>query len=117
MPEMVELETVRVPLSLLMPPPLLAVLPEMVELETVSVPLLKKAPPEFTLLFAPETVKPEMVKLAPVSMVKILKLPPLASMISEEAPRPLMVKVPAVPAPTTVLASMMFGNAETMVMV
>jgi hypothetical protein len=52
-----------------------------------------------------------MVKSAPVSMVKIPKLPWLASMVSEEAPRPLMVRVPAVD------ASKMFGNAETMVMV
>ena len=88
----------------------------MVELETVRVPEFLKAPP-LPEIFAPETVTPEMVKLAPVSIMKILKLPPFASMVSEEAPRPVMVTVPAVPAPTTVLASMMFGNAETMVMV
>ena len=82
----------------------------------MRVPRLLKAPPSKT-VFAPETVTPEMVKLAPVSIMKILKLPWFASMVSEEAPRPVIVTVPAVPAPTTVLASTMFGNAETMVMV
>ena len=100
-----------------MPPPdCPAELPERVELETVRVPELLKAPP-LPEVFAPVIVTPETVKSAPVSMVKILKLPWLASIISEEAPRPLMVTVPAVPAPTTVLESTMLGNAELKVMV
>ena len=111
LPERVELETVTVPPVLLMPPQKFAELPERVELETVRVPKLLKAPPLPEALFAPETVTPEMVKSPPLSMVKILKLPLLASMVSEEAPRPLMVKVPAV------LASTMFGNAAAKVMV
>jgi len=113
--EMVELETVRVP-ALRMPLPVFAEFPEMVELVMERVPELLKAPP-LPEEFAPVTVTPEILKSAPVSMVKIPKLPLLASIVSEEAPRPVMVRVPAVPAPTTVLASMMFGNAETMVMV
>ena len=58
-----------------------------------------------------------MVKSPPVLIVKILKLPLLALMISEEAPKPVMVTVPAVPAPTVLLASTMLGNAEAKVMV
>ena len=81
------------------------------ELERVRVPALKKAPPLLLLLLDPVTVTPEIVKLAPVSIMKILKLPWLASMVSEEAPKPVMVRVPEVD------ASKMFGNVETMVMV
>ena len=55
--------------------------------------------------------------MPPVLMVKILKLPWLASMVSEEAPRPVMVIVPAVPPVIAVLESMMFGNAAVRVMV
>ena len=110
--EMVELVIVAVPLALLkIPPPLDAELPEMVELEMVRLPELLKAPPLPEVIFAPEKVTPEMVKLAPVLMVKILKLPLLASMVSEEAPRPVMVRVPEVD------ASKMFGNAVAKVMV
>ena len=76
-----------------------------------------KAPPLPEALFAPETVTPEMLRLPPVLMVKILKLPWLASMVSEEAPRPVMVIVPAVPPVIAVLESMMFGNAAVRVMV
>ena len=112
---MVELVIVRLP-ELEMPPPVVAVLPEMVEFVRVRVPALLNAPP-LLLLFAPVTVTPEMVKSAFESMVKILKLPCLASIISEEAPRPVMVTVPAVPAPTVLLASTMLGNAESKVMV
>ena len=79
-------------------------------------PELLNAPPS-PLNCAPETVTPEIKKLPPVSIEKILKLPLLASMISEETPRPLMVTVPAVPVPTIVLASTMLGNAELKVMV
>jgi len=71
---------------------------------------LKMAPP-LPERFAPVTVTPEIVKLAPVSIMKILKLPWLASMVSEEAPRPVMVRVPEVD------ASKMFGNAAAKVMV
>jgi len=87
-----------------------------VELEMERVPELLKAPP-LPLIFDPETVTPEMDRLPPVSMEKILKLPWLPLILSEEAPRPVMVTVPAVPAPTTVLASMMFGNAVAKLMV
>ena len=80
-------------------------------METVRVPKLLKPPPVPEEIFAPETVTPEMVKLPPVSIVKIPKLPWLASMVSEEEPRPVMVRVPAV------LASTIFGNAVVMVMV
>ena len=58
-----------------------------------------------------------MLKSPLGSILKILKSPWLASMVSEEAPRPVMVKVPAVPAPTVLLASTMLGNAEAKVMV
>ncbi len=109
-----------------MPPPESAVLPEMVELETKRVPALLKAPPlpprllnarPLPEIFAPETVTPEMVRLPPVLILKILKPPWLQSMVSELAPKPVMVTVPAVPAPTVLLASTMLGNAEAKVMV
>ena len=61
-------------------------------------------------VFAPETVTPEMVRLPPELMVKILKLPWLASMVSEEAPRPLMVSVPAE------LVVAMLGRADARLM-
>jgi hypothetical protein len=51
-----------------------------------------------------------MVKSAFESMVKILKLPLLASMISEEAPKPVLVRVPAA------LASAMLSRAVVRVM-
>ena len=75
----------------------------------VRVPELVKAPPE--LAFAPETVAPEMERLPPALIEKIQKLPLLASIVSEEVPRPVMVTVPAVPPVIAVLALMMVGNA------
>ena len=108
--EMMELEMVRVP-ELLTPPPRLAVLPEMVELEMLRMPELLMPLPPKPIVFDPVTVMPEMVRLPLEAMVKILKLPLLASMVSEEAPSPLMVTVPAVPPVIAVLASMMRGNA------
>jgi len=56
-----------------------------------------------------------MKRLPPEAMLKILKLPLLPLIISEEAPRPLMVRVPTVvpvpPVPVAVaLASKMVGN-------
>ena len=125
LPEMVELMIKDVPevvLILLMPPPpnLFAELPEMVELETVRLPRLRKAPPVLE-FWAPETVTPEIDRSPPISMPKALKLrleTPLSPLIvSEDAPRPLMVTVPAVPAPTVLLASTMLGNAVAKVMV
>ena len=93
-----------------MPPPaVFAVLPEMVELEMLRVPrpkLLK--PPPLPEVFAPVTVTPEMERLPPVMILKILKLPWLASMVSEEAPGPVMVRVPALT---------MAGSEEPRVMV
>ena len=80
----------------------------------VRVPLLLKAPP-LPEVFAPVTVTPEMLRLPPVLMLKILKLPLLASMVSEEAPSPLMVTAPAVPPVIAVLELMMFGNGEAKV--
>ena len=106
-----------------MAPPLPSVeLPEMVELEMETVPELLKAPLEAEVLFAPVTVTPEMERLPPVSIEKILKLPPLASMVSAEAPSPLMVRVPTVvpvpPVPEAVaVASKIVGNAPASVMV
>ena len=50
-------------------------------------------------------------------MLKILNPPFLPLMVSEEAPRPVMVTAPTVPEPITALASIMFGNAELKVMV
>ena len=70
-------------------------------------------PEEFALV----TVTPEMLKLPPASIEKILKLPLLPSMIRLDAPRPLMLRVPAVPAPTTVFALTIAGSAELRVMV
>jgi len=52
-----------------------------------------------------------MVRLPPELIVKILKLPWLASMVSEEAPRPLMVSVPAE------LVDAMLGRADPRMMV
>jgi len=52
-----------------------------------------------------------MLRLPPVLMLKILKLPLLASMVSEEAPRPVIVRVPAV------LVVAMLGRAAARVMV
>jgi hypothetical protein len=75
----------------------------------LRVPELLKAPP-LPVVFAPVTVTPEMVKSAFESMVKILKLPLLASMISEEAPKPVLVRVPAA------LASAMLSRAVVRVM-
>ena len=107
-----------------MPPPLLFVaeLPEMTELETVSVPELKMAPPDpVKLVFAPEMVAPERKRLPPVAMLKILKLrlefPLSPLMISEVAPRPVIVRVPTVPPVIAVLTFKMVGNAEARVMV
>ena len=125
-PEMVELVSIRMP-ALQIPPPtlptlplLVAVFPEIFELETLRMPELLKAPP-LPEVFAPETVTPEMERFPPEAMSKILKLrltsPLLPLIISEEAPRPVMVTVPAVPLPTTVLASMMVGNADPSVIV
>ena len=66
-------------------------------METVRVPELKKPPPYFPngREFDPETVTPEMERLPPLLMVKILKPPAVPLMISEEAPGPVMVRVPA----------------------
>ena len=94
LPEMVESETVRAP-EFQMPPPKDAELPEMMELSTVRLPELSKAPPLAEEAFAPDTVTPEMVKSPPASTAKILKLPWLPSMVSEEAPAPVMVSEPA----------------------
>ena len=122
LPERVELVTVRMPV-LKMPPPLpvLALLPERVELETARVPALIKAPP-LPVTCAPETVTPEIKRFPPEAMLKMLKLrltlPLLPLIVREEAPRPLMVTLPAVPPPViAVVVSMMFGNAEVKVMV
>ena len=94
---------------------MVAVLPEMVDLLMVRKPALKKAPPPYKVeFFAPETVTPEMVKSPAPLMVKILKSPCvawLASMISKEAPRPVIVTVPAVD------AFWIFGNAAAKVIV
>ena len=119
--ERVVLVRLRVPL-LSMPPPFKAEeFPEMVELVTVRVPRLLKAPP-LPEVCAPETVTPEMDKLPPEAMLKMLKLRLvsllLPLMISEVAPRPLMVTVPAVPPPVIgVLASTIVGSAEFSVIV
>ena len=104
----------RVPPFQMPPPPLLpATLPEMVELEMLRVPLLEKPPPWLE-VFAPETVTPEMVRLPPASMLKILKsrppMPLLPLMVREEEPSPLMVRVPAVPPVIGVLALIMVGS-------
>ena len=106
LPKMVELDTVRVPVELLlMPPPERAELPERVELEIVRVPLLLKAPPLLALVLlkdvmAPETVTPEMARFPPAEIVKILKLrlatPLLPLIVRKEEPGPVMVRVPAV---------------------
>ena len=112
-PERVELETLREPV-LKMAPPVTAVLPERVELETERVPRLLKAPPAPPLpevLFAPVTVTPEMARLPPVAIEKILKLPLPPLIIREEAPRPVMVTVPAVPPVIAALALIIVGNA------
>ena len=81
------------------------------------VPRFLKAPPLVEVLFAPVTVTAEMERLPPASMAKILKSPLLPSMVSDEAPRPVMDTVPAEPPVIAVLASMMFGNADFKVMV
>ena len=72
-------------------------------------PELLKAPP-LPLNFAPETVTPEIERFPLEAMLKMLKsrlLTPLSPLIvSAEAPRPLMVKVPEID------ALRMVGNAE-----
>jgi len=96
----VELVRVRAPLLLnIAPPKVPAEFPESVEFETLRVPELLKAPP-LPEVFAPETVTPEIERLPPEAMLKILKLrfalPPSKPLIvSEEAPGPVMVRVPA----------------------
>ena len=122
LPEIVELETVRVPVFL-MPPPLpeFIVLPEIVELVMVRVPELKKPPPLPEVKRAPETVTPEIERLPPAAMLKMLKLrfvlmvPEELSrplIIREEEPGPVMVRVPTVPPPpeAVALAFKMVGN-------
>ena len=116
LPERVELLMLRLP-EFLMPPPAFAVLPEIVELVTVRVPALSNAPPLPEALFAPETFTPEMEKLPPELMVKILKPPTAPLMVSEEAPGPVMVTVPAVPPVIAVLALIIVGNAAVKAMV
>ena len=116
--EMVELETMRVPPTLKIPPPLReVVLPEIVELKTVRAPELLKAPPCPEVNIAPEAVTPEMDKFPPEAMLKILKsraeLPLSPLMVREEEPGPLMVRVPAVEAETIVGSAV----AEVRVMV
>ena len=126
---MMELLTVRAPAFQIPPPPdakavMVVLLFEMLELLTVRVPELLKAPP-LPEVFAPETVTPEMERLPPEAMLKMLKLRfallafvgSLPLMISEEAPRPVIVTVPAVPLPTTVLALTMVGYADPSVIV
>ena len=105
--ERVELETVRVPIPLLkMPPPLVVViLLFRVELETVRVPELLNAPPSPEEIFAPETFTPEMLRFPSVAIWKIRKPPTAPLMVSEEAPGPVMVRVPRVPPEIAVLAS------------
>jgi len=93
LPEMVELETVRVP-EFQMPPPLLAELPEMVELMTVRIPELLKAPPLPEVNFAPDTVTSDIKRLPPLATEKTLKLPPLPLMLRLLAPRPVMFTLP-----------------------
>ena len=76
--------------------------------------MFKKAPPLPLLSFAPETVTPEMERLPPLTISKIRKsrvLTPLFPlMVSEEAPGPVMVRVPRVPPEIAVLALRMVGN-------
>ena len=79
----------------------------------MRVPELLKAPP-FPEVWAPETVTPEMDKSPSESMLKILKLRvelfgfvgSLPLMVSEGAPRPVIVRVPELD------ASKMLGSAE-----
>ena len=102
--------TIVVP-PLKMPPPQFdAVMPERVELERVRAPELAKPPPLPEIL-APETVTPETVKLPPETILKIVKLPWLASMVSAEAPGPVMTSEPAV------LAFTISGSADARVIV
>ena len=115
------METVSVPLAPLeMPPPLVVVeLLFRMELETVRVPALLNAPPlpAVKVNCPPETVTPEIERLPPELIVKILKPPTAPLMVSEEAPGPVMVTVPAVPPVIAVLASIIVGNTAVKVMV
>ena len=83
-------------------------------------------PPLLPVTFAPETVTPETARLPPVAMLKTLKfllvliVPEELSkplMISEEAPRPVIVRVPTVPPVIALLTFKMVGNEEARVMV
>ena len=86
-------------------------------------PELLKAPP-LPEVFAPETVTPEMERLPPEAILKMLKLRvellrfvgSLPLIVSEEAPMPVMVTVPAVPPVTAVAALTIVGNAPARVM-
>ena len=118
LPEMVELEIVRVP-PLKMPPQLpKTVLSETMELLMLRVPVLLKAPPippPLKLLLAPETVRPDTDKFPPIAILKILKsrppFPLLPLMLILEEPGPVMARVPAVEVVKIV------GSAELSVMV
>ena len=85
---------------------------------TVRMPALLKAPP-LPEVFDPLTVTPEMLRLPPEAMLKMLKLRvallrfvgSLPLILREEAPRPVMVKVPAV------LTFKIVGRAAARVMV
>lgn len=96
-----------------MPPPWNDVeLDEMLALETESVPALLKPPPLAEVLLAPDTVTPEMVRFPPEAIEKMLKLPLLPLIVSEGAPRPLILRAPMVPPEIAVLAFKIVGNAE-----
>ena len=95
-PEIVELETESAVPMLKMPAPLTAEFPVIVDEEIASDPEFLKAPPLPEVKFAPETVDPKRKRLPPVSISKMLKLPLLPLMISEDAPKPLIVNPPAV---------------------
>ena len=122
--ERVELVRVRAPLELnIAPPKVPAEFPESVEFETLRVPELLKAPP-LPEVFAPVTVTPDTERSPPEAILKMLKLRvellgfvgSLPLIVSEEAPRPVMVTVPAVPPVTAVAALTIVGNAPPRVM-
>ena len=104
-------------------PPSYAEFPESVEFKTLRMPELLKAPP-LPEVFAPETVTAEMERLPPEAILKMLKLRvellrfvgSLPLIVSEEAPMPVMVTVPAVPPVTAVAALTIVGNAPARVM-
>jgi hypothetical protein len=92
-------------------------LPDITDEEIARVPKLLNAPPLPEVKFAPEEVTPEMNRLPREFILKMLKLPLLPLIVSEEAPRPLMMTLPAKLPLISVVVLIIFGSEEVREMV